>query len=93
VEGRALSLRDESTASGFVSQAGKPADKQDFRLLPPCYVALSQRQKEIAVAALAELILASMRRLEKVPPLGEEMSPLDSSLEKVHPGAEQGSRR
>jgi hypothetical protein len=44
------------------------------------------------VAALTELILANMRRLEKVRPAERKMSPPESSLEDVHRHPAQESR-
>jgi hypothetical protein len=77
VEGRALNPRNAGRE--FVAPTSKPAEKQGVRVLPPRYVALSKSQKEAAVAALTELILANMRRLEKVRPAGRKMSPPESS--------------
>jgi hypothetical protein len=71
VEGRALNPRNAGRE--FVAPTSKPAGKQGVRVLPPRYVALSKSQKkEAAVAALTELILANMRRLEKVRPAGRK---------------------
>jgi hypothetical protein len=70
VEGRALNPRNAGRE--FVAPTSKPAEKQGVRVLPPRYVALSKSQKEAAVAALTELILANMRRLEKVRPAGRK---------------------
>jgi hypothetical protein len=61
--GRALNPRNAGRE--FVAPTSKPAEKQGVRVLPPRYVALSKSQKEAAVAALTELILANMRRLER----------------------------
>jgi hypothetical protein len=70
VEGRALNPRNAGRE--FVAPTSKPAEKQGVRVLPPRYVALSKSQKEAAVAALTDLILANMRRLEKVRPAGRK---------------------
>jgi hypothetical protein len=71
VEGRALNPRNAGRE--LVAPTSKPAGEQGVRVLPPRYVALSKSQKkEAAVAALTELILANMRRLEKVRPAGRK---------------------
>ena len=88
--GRALNPRNAGRE--FVAPTSKPAEKQGVRVLPPRYVALSKSQKEAAVAASTELILANMRRLEKVRPAGRKMSPPESSLEDVHRRPAQESR-
>lgn len=90
MEGRTLSLSDRDPYS---SPSRRPVDKRDFRLLPPSYVPLTKRQREVAVAALVELILAHMRRLEKASARKGEMSPAASSLEDVNRCPAQESRR
>jgi hypothetical protein len=52
--------------TSFRPRAGRSDGKRGLRLLPPAYVPLSKHQRELAIASLAQLIFASMRRNQTV---------------------------